>query len=301
METLTIISALGVFFAVLALGTFIFAPSDRQERQINSRLKGCQRLAVAETIAVAPPSSAKSLWSNLLPLDAQAQERYQQSMIQAGFYQPGALALFFMFRLSCLVLPVSCCFAATQLNWLPLRSSMMLGAGLGIVGIFLPSFWLERRIKRRISQLQRALPDFLDMLTICLGSGLGLQAAILRVVDEINLVHPLLAKEMEIVVRDMQLGSTVDTAFARFAQRTGFKEISTISSMLKESQRYGSDLIAAFEVQADTMRFEREQATEEMAHKASVKLLMPMLLLIMPAVFIVLAGPAILKIQEAFK
>ena len=299
MEIYTVPAAAAVFFSILAFGHFVLSFFDRHQRQLHLRLKGCR------SPALEPVSAEKyvslSVWlSKLLPRNNQARERHQQTMIKAGFYQPQALAVFFLFRLCCLFLPVIGLFAVSLYYNIPLRSSIFIGGGCAILGIFLPSNWLERRIKRRILLLQLALPDFLDMVTVCLGSGLGLHAAVLKVVDEIKLAHPLLANEMEIVVRDMQLGFTIDAAFARFGQRTGCPEITAVSTMLKEAQKYGSDLIAPFETQADTMRFEREQKSEEAAHKLSVKILFPMLLLIMPAVFVVLAGPAVLKILKAF-
>ncbi len=115
-----------------------------------------------------------------------------------------------------------------------------------------------------------------------------------------RLAHPLLAGELSIVQRDIDLGATVDSALRRFGDRSGFDGIRTLSTFVRESQRFGTELADALRLHADMLRSQREQVAEETAQKASVKILLPMLLLILPAVFVVIAGPAAIQIQQAF-
>jgi tight adherence protein C len=137
-------------------------------------------------------------------------------------------------------------------------------------------------------------------MIVCLDSGLSLQGTILRVSDELRIAHPTLAGELEIVERDMALGAAVDVALKRFADRSGFEGIRTMSTFVRESQRFGTELADALRTHAEMLRYQRAQAAEETAQKASVKILLPVLLLILPAVFVVLAGPAAIQIQAAF-
>ena len=148
--------------------------------------------------------------------------------------------------------------------------------------------------------LRRSLPDFLDLMIVCLQGGLSIQETIRRVGDELRLAHPILAGELSTVQRDVELGATVDQAFRRFAARTDYEGVRTLSTFVRESQRFGTQLTEALRLHAEMLRLQREEAAEEMAQKAAVTILLPTLLLIFPTVFVVLVGPAVIQIQEAF-
>jgi len=168
------------------------------------------------------------------------------------------------------------------------------------VGSILPSLWLDRAIVRQQILLRKSLPDFLDLMIVCLEGGLSLQETILRVSDELRLAHPVLAVELGIVQRDIELGATVDQALKRFAARTDYEGVRTLSAFIREAQRFGTNITEALRSHADMLRSQREQAAEEKAQKAAVKILIPTLLLIFPAIFVVAVGPAVIQIQEAF-
>ena len=140
----------------------------------------------------------------------------------------------------------------------------------------------------------------MDLLIVCLQSGMSVSSALQRVGMEIKVAHPLLAYELEIVQRDVTLGAPVDAALSNFANRSGVDVLRELATFMRESRRFGSEIVDALRVQADTMRFQREQTAEENAQKATVKILFPMLLLILPAIFVVLVGPAVIQIQKAF-
>ncbi|MGC4005553.1 MAG: type II secretion system F family protein [Pirellulales bacterium] len=174
----------------------------------------------------------------------------------------------FAFRLLGFSVPLAVAYLAVSRDWLPAKSGAILGASLGVCGLLAPSFWLDRKINERLNQLRKSLPDFLDLLIICLESGLSMHGSLLRVSEEIRLAHPLLAGELGIVIRDVGLGSNIDAAFVRCADRTGFEELRGFGSIVREAQRFGTELSAAFSTQADSLRFEREQNAEESAQKS---------------------------------
>jgi tight adherence protein C len=118
--------------------------------------------------------------------------------------------------------------------------------------------------------------------------------------DELRLAHPALASELGFVQRDIELGATVDQALKRFATRTDYEAVRTLSTFIREAQRFGTNITDALRSHADMLRSQREQAAEESAQKASVKILIPTLLLIFPATFVVIVGPAVIQIHEAF-
>jgi tight adherence protein C len=112
--------------------------------------------------------------------------------------------------------------------------------------------------------LGRSLADFLDLVMVCLDSGLSIQGALQRVSDELRIAHPVLAGELSIVQRDIELGATIDMALRRCADRTGFDGIRTFGTFVRETQRYGTALSEALQIHAETLRTQREQAAEEM-------------------------------------
>jgi tight adherence protein C len=127
-----------------------------------------------------------------------------------------------------------------------------------------------------------------------------MQETIRRVNEELKLAHPVLAHELDIVQRDIDLSCSIDQALKRFALRTDCEGIRTLSTFIREAQRFGTQITDALRNHADMLRSQREQLAEENAQKAAVKILLPTMLLIFPAIFVVLVGPAAIQIHEAF-
>lgn len=236
--------------------------------------------------------------------DAAAKEgsnrRIQTMLVQAGIYHISALPMFVIVKYALLIASPLIGGLAGYYRYLAFGHGLIIGAGIGGLGMLLPDWWLQNQVKRRHTILRRSLPDFLDLLIVCVEGGLSIQAAIQRVSEELRVAHPILAGEFLVVQRDIELGSSVETALRRFAERTGFEGLRTLATFIRESQRFGSELGAALREHADMMRIQRELIAEESAQKASVKVLFPMLLFILPAVFVVLVGPAAMQIYEVF-
>lgn len=219
---------------------------------------------------------------------------------KAGIYRAAAVNWYFGVKLALAVLPLSigiAAFSAGLLSWETAIISALIASSIGSLS---PSLWLDQAVHARRRNLQRALPDFLDLMIVCLQGGMSMAESLRRVADELTIAHPDLAFELSIVQRDVELGSTIDQALRRFAQRADFEGVRTLSTFVRESQRFGTRLAEALRGHAEMLRSQREQAAEETAQKASVKILLPTLLLILPAVFVVLVGPAVIQIQQAF-
>jgi tight adherence protein C len=167
-------------------------------------------------------------------------------------------------------------------------------------GFLAPELWLKRRANRRQAVLARSLPDFLDLMVACLEAGQSVQAAVQRVTDELRLAHPVLSQEMSIVQREIELGATPASALKHCADRSGTDSIRSLGAFVEQTQRFGTTLVEALRVHADTLRTQREQRAEEKAQRAAVKILFPTLLFIFPAIFVVLAGPAAIQLHEHF-
>jgi tight adherence protein C len=171
----------------------------------------------------------------------------------------------------------------------------------GVLGMIAPSFWLDHRKAERQSQIRRALPDALDMIVICLDGGMSLPAALQRVAKELRLVHPLLAEELALVQRSGEMGQPLPEALRRCATRFDLEEMSLLSRIVSEAERFGTSVVKSLRVHAETLRNQRRQRAEEQAHRAAVWLLFPTVLFILPVTFLVILAPAIIRAYEVFR
>jgi tight adherence protein C len=224
----------------------------------------------------------------------------QKRLVKAGIYSPAATSWFFFIKLVLILTPPAAVAMANAVGFPVMKNYLLFGFAAGGIGALAPGFWLDRKITARHNSIRRSLPDFLDLMIVCLEGGLSLQETIRRVNNELRLAHPILSNELDIVQRDIDLSCSIDQALKRFAMRTDFEGVRTLSTFIRESQRFGTQITDALRNHADMLRSQREQLAEENAQKAAVKILLPTLLLIFPAIFVVLVGPAVIQIQEAF-
>ena len=163
-------------------------------------------------------------------------------------------------------------------------------------GYYAPIIWLKRAIAERKDALQRAIPDALDLMVVCVEAGLGLDQAIARVGEEVKRTHPVLSDELNLLAMELRTGMSRQEALRNFANRTDMEEVSHLVAMLVQTDRFGTSIGQALRVHADAMRTTRRLKAEELAAKLPVKLLFPLIFFIFPSMFIVLIGPACIKI-----
>ena len=241
-----------------------------------------------------------NLAERLLPNDEQARNRLQQQLIQAGIYQASALPIYVVAKLLCMLAPPVAALAVASAGWISFPRALLAGSLLGMAGLTLPILWLERRKAWRKRGLRRSLPDFLDLSIACLESGMSMPGAVAEVAKELQVAHPDLAREFGIVQGEMELGRPLDDAVSRLAERSALEEFRSLATFVRHAQTYGATMAGAMRELSEMLRVQREQRMEEMAQKAAVKILIPTLLFIFPAIFVVLAGPAAIKIQTSF-
>lgn len=242
-------------------------------------------------------SALPRLGTPLMPAGEPEQTRLQERLIHAGYYSRTALPRYLGARVVLLVGAILVAVAIGLSRLLPLTYALLLGSSLVALGLIGPSLWLDWQKRQRQASFRRALPDVLDIITICLEAGLSLPEAIRRVTDELQTAHPVLGDELTIVQREMLLGLSTGEALRKFAARSDLVEVRHLASVVLHSERYGVSTVNALRIEADSMRQQRQQQAEEMAQKAAVKILFPTLLLIFPAIFIVVLGPAIYGIM----
>jgi tight adherence protein C len=168
------------------------------------------------------------------------------------------------------------------------------------LGYYLPTFWLMSKIKERQQELNKAIPNALDLLVTCVEAGLGIEAALNRVADELMLTSPLLARELAQTSLEIRAGASRGDAFRRLAERTGVEELRSLSAVIIQTQIFGTSIADSLRIQAESMRIRRMHRAEERGAAAGVKMTIPLVLCITPALFAVLLGPAMVQIYRQF-
>lgn len=166
------------------------------------------------------------------------------------------------------------------------------------LGYFLPNVFLERRIAYRKREIFESFPDAMDLIIVCVESGLGLDAALARVSEEIHMISPTLGEELHLINLELRAGSSRERALRNLALRTGVEDIDTLVAMLVQSDRFGTSIAQALRVHAENLRTKRRLRAEEAAAKIALKLLFPLIFFIFPSMLLVLLGPAIISINR---
>ncbi len=177
---------------------------------------------------------------------------------------------------------------------MPLPRRMLLMGGLGVGGYFLPVLWLRSRTSSRQREILRSLPDALDLLTICVDAGLGFDGAMARVAEKWD---NALSRELTRVLQEIQLGKLRREALRGMAQRAEVQEVSTFVAAVVQAEELGVSIAKVLRIQAEEMRRRRRQRAEELARQAPIKMLPAIAFLIFPAIFVVLLGPAVIRVM----
>ncbi len=175
-----------------------------------------------------------------------------------------------------------------------LARRMLILGGLAAGGYYLPTLWLKGRISSRQREVTRSLPDALDLLTICVEAGLGFDAAMARVADKWD---NELTKEFIRVLQEVQLGKLRREALRNMADRIDVQEVSTFVAAIVQAEELGVSIAKVLRIQAEEMRRRRRQRAEELARQAPIKMLPAIAFLIFPAIFVVLLGPAVIRVM----
>lgn len=165
-------------------------------------------------------------------------------------------------------------------------------------GYYLPNIVLNHKIRVRKREIFENFPDALDLLTICVEAGLGLDAAFAKVAGEIHIKSEILAQELQMVIVELRAGFSKEHALRNLALRTGVEDIDMLVAMLIQSDRFGTSMGDSLRIHSENLRTKRRQRAEEAAAKIALKLLFPLIFFIFPTLMIVLIGPAVLRIYR---
>ncbi len=167
----------------------------------------------------------------------------------------------------------------------------------GGVGVVLPQVWLSSRVRQRQAMVVKSLPDSLDLITTCVEAGLGLDAALTRVAEKVK--GPF-SDDLTVTLREIGMGRNRAEAFRDLANNTGVADLSVFVNAIIQAEQMGTSIGQVLRVQSDQMRVRRRQRAEEAANKAPVKMVFPLVLCILPTLFIVIMGPAVIQLFDSF-
>ena len=211
-------------------------------------------------------------------------------LVQAGFRRDEALTIFFGMRVAFALTLFS--IFATGVFARP-NLTMALGA-LGL-GYILPGMVLARMAKRRAHRIRLSLADMLDLLVVSVEAGLGLDAALQRVGQELAFAYPELADELRLINLELRAGKPRSEALRNLADRTGVDDLSSLVTMLIQTDKFGTSVAQSLRVYSETLRTKRRQRAEEAAAKTGVKMVFPLVTCIFPAIWVITIGPAAIK------
>ncbi|HLK12640.1 MAG TPA: type II secretion system F family protein [Candidatus Binatia bacterium] len=180
----------------------------------------------------------------------------------------------------------------------PLRGALLAAAAAWAIGRLGADLWLKLRVRRRVRRIAAALPDTLDLLVVCLEAGLGLNATIARVGAERAALDDPLGREFAQVALELNTGRSREEALRALGGRNGVEELQALAALIIQSDRLGASMTRTLRVHADLLRTKRRQRAEEAARKLPIKVLLPLALFILPALFVVAAGPALLRLGD---
>ena len=235
-----------------------------------------------------------------LPAEGWENSALRRRFMHAGLRGAAAPGLYFAAKTAlALALPaLAWMLLALRVPPLNLRSELLVLFALASVGYYLPNLLLERLIKRRQRRLFESFPDATDLMLVCVEAGLGLDAAMRRVADEIRLECRALAEELHLVNLETQAGHTREAAMRNLALRTGVDAVDAFATMMIQADRFGTSVGDSLRVFSEEMRTRRQLAAEEKAARIPLKLLFPLVFFVFPAMLVVLLGPAVIQVYR---
>jgi tight adherence protein C len=242
--------------------------------------------------------AAKALSAPMMPKTEKETSDLKTRLANAGFRSDAAPMVYSGLRVGCLALfALFACVMFLPSSATMIRKGQMVLIFAGI-GFYLPAivlWWLRRK---RQEEIFLTLPDALDLLVVCVESGLGLDAGLRRVCDEMAMHAKTICEEFSLANFQLQMGRPRREVLHDLGVRTGVDDVRSLAAILIQADRFGSSIAQALRVQSDSMRTRRKQIAEEKAAKTAVQLLFPLILFIFPGIFVVLVGPAAINIME---
>lgn len=283
--------------ALLIMSQFLTSPIEERLKNLDDKTtsKSDTGSWTSQLIKLTGPLAKLSL-----PTEGWEGSALRTRFMNAGYRSANAPVLFFASKTLLALLLPALAVAYVSLTAMQMSNSsvifmVLVFAGLGYV---MPNLFLARRIANRQREIFESFPDAIDLTTVCVEAGLGLDAALARVGAEMRLKSPILGEELHLVNLELRAGSSRERALRNLAQRTGIDEIDALVAILIQADRFGTSVADSLRVHSDNLRTKRRLRAEEAAAKVPLKLLFPVIFCIFPSLLLVLLGPAFIGIYR---
>jgi len=300
IQTAVVITA-GIAAAALALGIvfIILGVADPVKRRLthfhgSESLEEGRKVFNIETL-LGPVTQY------VLPSEEMERSRVVTKLTHAGYRAPNALQVFYAIKaVLAITIPVIVLVAAQFLPSIPMEMVLLYAFAGAAGGLLLPSIMLDKLVARRMKKLRDGFPDALDLLVVCVESGLGLNQALQRVANELAVSHTELSLELSVVNAEIKAGVDRAKALKNLAQRTGLDDIKGLVTLLVQALKFGTGVADSLRIYAEEFRDKRMQKAEEQAAKIGTKMIFPLIVFLFPGFFIVTVGPAVVGLASVF-
>jgi tight adherence protein C len=237
-------------------------------------------------------------FEKVLPKSPQEVSVTRKRLIRAGYREDAHVRILFGCKV---LLPIWLCILVAVSGVSNYVSPFFAYALALAAGYLAPEFWLGRRIAKRQLRIRLGLPELLDFMVMCIEAGLSLDQALLRSAEELRATQPEISEEMGLVLLEQRAGRPRVDAWRHLAERVDIDVMRTLASAIIQADQFGTSIAKTLRIYSDTLRVQRRQRVEEMAAKTAVKLVFPLVLFILPSLFVVALGPAIIVMSESFQ
>jgi tight adherence protein C len=306
-----LIIAISLFFCIslgmLGVYWLVYKPQSAATERLR-RMGGSQEGSItqsAQSVAIPEDRPAAELaqrlaqpLNKLLPPSATEAKKLQKKLMHAGFRSAEAPIVYRGIQLASMAGFPLVVAGACALTGRALSDAVIIIIVAFVVGFFLPRFFLNRMISKRQRLIRWGLADALDLMVVSVEAGLGLNAAMVKVANELKDVHTPVAVEFELANLEIRVGRERDEALRNLAERTGVDDLRSLVAMLIQTDKFGTSIAKGLRVFSDSLRTKRRQRAEQAAQKAAVKLLFPLACFLFPTLFIAILGPAFLNLID---
>jgi len=274
-----------------------------KEKVSGTEVKRSDALVAPVTAAVANSVDFFSrLGTKIGPTETDEIDKSRMRLVQAGMRKPESFKLFQGLKGGLAIL-LAGGFLTVRYLFLPDMAIPAIGFGtvfMAIIGVYGPEYWLTKKIDRRKMALGDELPDALDLLVVCVESGMGLDQAIDRVCREMQYSGPIISSEFKLLTLELRAGKSRTEALRSLADRAGLDDLNSLTSLLIQADAFGISVGRTLRIYSDAMRTKRSQRAEEKAAKMPVLLLLPLVAFILPSLFVTILGPAVIMSMDMF-
>src|SRR5512143_2425762 len=302
-DGLLITSSIFVLVILLGFLVFFFSELFKKKKALRDRLKKETTPEQSESISKDGRwkgillRTTSRLGESLKPKSETERSKMKKKLLRAGYYEEYNYIVLLGSKVvtAIILVTIFAIIKITFLKTLPPQQVLSLAILSVVAGFYLPDYYIYRRTRDRKRKIFEGFPDALDLMVVCVEAGMGLDAAIKRVGDEMALRNKVLSDEFRTLSLELRAGKPRADALRSLALRTDLEDVSSLVTLLIQTERFGTRVAQALRVHSDAMRTKRYQRAEELASKLPVKILFPLVLFILPAQLLTLLGPAVIK------